>query len=103
MLDKFDPDNPPKFGEGDIRAGNQGFTKERLLDLRRRLQPIKERFGGEVQDLVRVALQFALAQSENACVIPGFKNASQVESNASAAGKPLTPDDVEFVKQTLRG
>ncbi len=103
LLDKFDPENPPQFGEGDIRAGNQGFTKERLLDLRRRLQPLKKRFGGEVQDLVRVALQFALAQSQNACVIPGFKNARQVESNADAAGKPLSKDDIEFVKKTLQG
>jgi myo-inositol catabolism protein IolS len=103
LLDKFDPENPPQFGEGDIRGGNSGFTRERLLDVRQRLQPLKERFGSSVQELVRVALQFALAQSENACVIPGFKNAWQVESNASAAGQPLSADDVEFVKQTLRG
>ncbi len=103
LLDKFDPENPPQFGEGDIRAGNQGFTKERLVALREKLQPLKARFGGEVNDLVRLALQFALAQSENACVIPGFKNARQVESNASAAGQPLSAEDVEFVRQTLRG
>ena len=94
-------DNPPQFGEGDIRKG--GFKREQLLDMRHRLQPLKERFGDSVQDLVRVALQFALAQSENACVIPGFKNAAQVESNASAAGKPLTAGDVEFVKKALSG
>ncbi len=103
LLDKFDPENPPQFGEGDIRGGNQGFTKERLLALRERLQPMKERFGSEVQDLVRVALQFALAHSENACVIPGFKNARQVESNASAASQPLSPEDVAFVRQSLSG
>lgn len=101
LLDKFDPENPPQFGEGDIRKG--GFKREQLLDMRRRLQPLKERFGDSVQDLVRVALQFALAQSPNACVIPGFKNARQVESNASAAGQPLSADDVAFVKQTLQG
>ncbi len=103
LLDKFDPDNPPHFGEGDIRAGNQGFTRERLLDIRRRLQPMKERFGGDVQSLVRVALQFALAQSQSACVIPGFKNARQVESNAAASGQPLSADDVAFVRQALHG
>jgi myo-inositol catabolism protein IolS len=102
LLDKFDPDNPPQFGEGDIRRGNGGFTRERLLDMRRRLQPLKERFGSTVSDLVRVALQFALAQSPNACVIPGFKNVAQVESNAQAAGRPLSAEDVQFIVSTLR-
>lgn len=103
LLDKFDPDNPPQFDGGDIRAGNKGFSRERLLALREQLTPLKARFGGEVDDLVRVALQYALAQSPLACVIPGFKNARQVDSNAAASGRPLTADDVAFVKQTLQG
>ena len=102
LLDKFDPENPPQFGDGDIRKGNSGFTKEKLLEMRERLQPLKQRFGGSVDELVRVALQFALAQSKNATVIPGFKNIRQVESNASAAGKPLSTSDVAFVIETLR-
>lgn len=103
LLDKFDPENPPQFGDGDIRAGNPAFTRERLLEMRARLQPIKDRFGGSVGELARVALQYALAQSPRACVIPGFKNAGQVEVNASAAGAPLGPDDVAFVRQALQG
>ncbi len=103
LLDKFDPENPPQFGEGDIRSSNRAFSRERLLEIRRKLQPIKERFGSEVQDLVRVAIQYALAQSPNACVIPGFKNARQVESNAAASGKPLTADEVMWIRQILRG
>lgn len=102
LLDKFDPDNPPKFGEGDIRGGNQAFTRERLLSMRERLKPLKERFGSRMEALIRVALQFALAQSPNACVIPGFKNVRQVEGNASAAGQPLSAEDVAFIKDTLR-
>jgi myo-inositol catabolism protein IolS len=102
LLDKFDPDHPPQFGEGDIRSSNQQFTRERLLEIRERLQPIKQRLGGDVQSMVRMASQFALAQSPNACVIPGFKNAKQVESNAQAAGKPLSAEDVEFIRNALR-
>jgi aryl-alcohol dehydrogenase-like predicted oxidoreductase len=44
-----------------------------------------------------------LAQSPHACVIPGFKNARQVESNAQAAGRPLSAEDVTFIKATLQG
>ncbi|SDO48056.1 Predicted oxidoreductase [Paenibacillus sp. yr247] len=101
LLDKFDPDNPPQFGEGDIRASNQAYTRERLLELRSKLQPVKERFGSEGQDLVRVALQYALAQSSNACVIPGFKNDRQVESNASGSGNPLNAEEVAFIRRAL--
>ncbi|GLX67071.1 aldo/keto reductase [Paenibacillus glycanilyticus] len=102
LLDKFDPDNPPQFGEGDIRSTNQSYTKSRLLEIRKQLQPIKEHLGHETQDLVRVAIQYALAQSPNACVIPGFKNTRQVESNAGAAGKPLTAQEVELIRQALQ-
>lgn len=103
LLDKFDPDNPPRRGEGDIRKGGGGFTREGLLKMRARLAPLKERFGGSVPDLARVALQFALAVSPLACVIPGFKNPQQVEVNAQAAGRPLSAEEVEFVRQALRG
>ncbi len=102
LLDKFDPDHPPQFGEGDIRGGDSGFTRERLLNLRRRLVPIKARFGGDVQDMARVALQYALARSPQACVIPGFKDARQVDSNAQVSGRPLTAEDVTFIRQTLQ-
>lgn len=101
LLDKFDPENPPQRGDGDIRAGNGGFSREGLLAMRAKLQPIKQRFGGEVDDLIRVALQFALYRSPLACVIPGFKNPAQVEGNASASGKPLSQEDFEFIKTTL--
>ncbi|WP_164775451.1 aldo/keto reductase [Paenibacillus glycanilyticus] len=101
LLDKFDPEHPPKFGEGDIRSTNQSYSKERLLEIRRQLQPLKEHFGESTQDLVRAAIQFALAQSPNACVIPGFKNIRQVESNALAAGEPLTTQEVGLIRQAL--
>ena len=101
LLDKFDPNNPPQRGEGDIRAGNGGFSREGLLEWREKLAPIKARFGASVEDLTRVALQFALKRSPLACAIPGFKNAAQVEINAAASQKPLSDEDFAFVKAAL--
>ena len=103
LLDKFDPEHPPRFGEGDIRAGGTKFAPENLARLRRQLAPIKDRFGASTRDLARVALQVALARSPNACVIPGFKNPAQVEINLAGAGDPLTADDVAFVRRHLQG
>ncbi|PQV63712.1 putative oxidoreductase [Abditibacterium utsteinense] len=100
LLDKFDPENPPQRGEGDIRAGNGDFSREGLLAWREKLAPVKARFGSEVADLTRVALQYALHRSPLACVIPGFKNSSQVEVNAATA-QPLSTEDFEFVRAAL--
>lgn len=102
LLDKFDPNRPPQFGEGDIRALNKKFAREELLKIREKLQPLKSYFGGTTQGLVRMAIQFALAQSSNACVIPGFKNAAQVESNALAAENPLNLEEIEMVRKALQ-
>lgn len=103
LLDKFNPSEPPQFGEGDIRGTSDAFTPERLGKLRERLGPIKERFGSTTADLARVALQYALSRSAQACVIPGFKNPEQVETNVSAANKPLSREEIALVEQQLRG
>ena len=65
------------------------------------LQKLKSRFGSSTTDLVRMALQYALSRSKNAVVIPGFKNPWQVELNAAAADKPLSAEDVQFIRETL--
>jgi len=65
------------------------------------METLKERFGGSTVDLVRMALQFALHRSEKAVVIPGFRNAAQVETNAAAAGRPLSDEDVAFIRRIL--
>ncbi len=103
LLDKFDPRQPPQFGEGDIRGASDAFTPERLHRLKERLEPIKGRFGATTTALARVALQYALSRSDHACVIPGFKNPVQVETNASAAGKPLSAEELAFVAKQLQG
>ena len=53
--------------------------------------------------MVRGALPYALAQSPQACVIPGFKNPRQLDFNAQTPGRPLTADEVALVKQTWQG
>ncbi len=103
LLDKFNPGEPPQFGEGDIRGTSDAFTPESLGNLRERLGPIRERFGSTTADLARVALQYALSRSAQACVIPGFKNPAQVETNMSTADKPLSAQEIAFVEKQLHG
>ena len=101
LLGKFDPKNPPKFEEGDHRKGDQRFTTESLLKIQPKIEKLKSRFGGEVKDLSRVALQYLLAQPCVACVIPGFRNLNQVQINLAGGDKPLSSDDVKFIRETF--
>jgi aryl-alcohol dehydrogenase-like predicted oxidoreductase len=97
LLDKFDPENPPAFDEGDHRRNAKKFTRESLLAVRAKMARIKERFGGETETLAGVALRYVLAHPHVACVIPGFRNEKQVACNLSAAGYDLSADDVRFI------
>lgn len=103
LLGKFDPNNPPKFDEGDHRKGDQRFTQESLLAIQPKIEKLKSRFGKDVKDLARAALQYLLANPIVSCAIPGFRSLKQVEVNLAAADKPLSADDVAFIRQTFAG
>ena len=102
LLDKFDPANPPKFDEGDHRRGSDRFQTAHLLALKPKLQALKSRFGASVEDLAATALNYILAQPRVACVIPGFRNERQVRCNLAGVDRILTPEDIEFIRTTLK-
>ncbi len=102
LLGKFDPKNPPKFEEGDHRKGDKRFTADFLLEVQPKIEKLKERFGGDVTDLARVALQYLLANPVVACVIPGFRNLNQVSINLSGQDKPLDPKDVQYIRKLFK-
>ncbi|MBI1292590.1 hypothetical protein GC173_15335 [bacterium] len=99
LLDKFDPENPPAFEEGDHRRRSQAFTRESLLALKPKLARHKERFGSDVETLAAVALRYVLQHPSVACVIPGFRNEKQVRCNLAGASKELTADDMAFIRE----
>jgi aryl-alcohol dehydrogenase-like predicted oxidoreductase len=102
LLGKFDPKNPPKFEEGDHRKGDKRFTAEFLLEVQPKIEKLKARFGGDVTDLARVALQYLLANPVVACVIPGFRNLNQVSINLAGQGKSLDPTDVQYIRELFK-
>jgi aryl-alcohol dehydrogenase-like predicted oxidoreductase len=101
LLGKFDPKHPPKFEAGDHRLGDARFTTESLLKVQPKIEKLKARFGSEVKDLARAALQYLLAEPCVACVIPGFRNSAQVEVNLAGADKPLSPEDLAFIREVF--
>jgi myo-inositol catabolism protein IolS len=101
LLDKFKAGNPPKFEPGDNRRPKAAFAPEALAALAPKLAKIKQRFGSSVEDLARVAVQYLLADPLVGCVIPGFRNRQQVRSNLAGADRPLSPEDVRFVREVF--
>jgi aryl-alcohol dehydrogenase-like predicted oxidoreductase len=101
LLGKFDPQNPPKFEAGDHRLGDKRFTREELLRVAPKIERLKSRFGGDVKDLARAALQYLLANPKVCCVIPGFRNQHQAEVNLACWDKPLSVEDVAFIRETF--
>ena len=97
LLDKFDPDNPPAFEQGDNRRHAPKFKTEALQGVRPKLQELKARFGDSTEDLAAVALQYVLHHPRVACVIPGFRNEQQVRCNLGAANRPLSEEDIDFI------
>jgi myo-inositol catabolism protein IolS len=101
LLGKYNPANPPTFDEGDHRRGSGSFSSENLSKLAPKIEKLKSRFGPDVSDLARVALQYVLHTPEVCCVIPGFRNQRQVEVDLSADGKPLSDADMDFIREAL--
>jgi myo-inositol catabolism protein IolS len=101
LLDKFDPQNPPQFDEGDHRRGKDSFGTDNLVALKPKMAVLKARFGDSIEDLSAVAQRYILNLPHVCCTIPGFRNERQVLCNLSAVGRELTEADMEFIRTTL--
>jgi len=102
LLGKFDPSKPPTFEAGDHRQNSKKFSVENLLALQPKVEKLKGRFGGTVEALAGVALNYCLAMPGVACVIPGFRNERQAACNLAADGRALTAEDVAFVQRVFQ-
>jgi aryl-alcohol dehydrogenase-like predicted oxidoreductase len=103
LLGKYKPGQKvsESFAEGDHRKGSGNFSEENLTKMAAKVDKLKARFGDDVKSLARAALQYLLSFPCTACVIPGFRNKDQVEVNLWGADKPLSKEDVAFIRQTF--
>ncbi len=102
LLDKFDPENPPAFEDGDHRKHNKRFQADFLRQMKPRMTRLKERFGETIDDLSAIAQRYVLQHPRVACTIPGFRNQTQVACNLSAANRQLSDDDIAFIRDTVQ-
>ena len=102
LLDKYDATNPPLFESGDHRSGNPKFAVPTLERLAPKLAKLKERFGEKTEDLSSVALRYVLDFPNVACVIPGFRNETQVSCNLYSVERKLSSKDMLFIKELFQ-
>lgn len=107
LLDKFDPDNPPTFVEGDYRSNRKDFTPESLRGVRAKLRQMISRFSTPVDDPTEVlssaASRWVLAHPHVCSTIPGFRNARQAKCNLRAAtDAPMSEADVAWCRELFR-
>ncbi len=104
LLDKFDPDNPPKFEEGDYRTSRKDFNKDTLRAVRQKLAEAKKRLNisdaNSVAGLSSMSTRWVLSH-ENVCsAIPGFRNQRQAQANLQAAtDAPMSQPDATWLRE----
>jgi aryl-alcohol dehydrogenase-like predicted oxidoreductase len=87
------------FSGDDVR---QNFlTPRRLAEALERIAEVKGIVGGEARSLGEAALRFVLAEEAVSTVIPGARNAHQVELNVAAGEGALDPAIVARLRERL--
>ncbi len=102
LLDKYNKNNPPQFEEGDHRKNAERFTVNYLAKIEPKVEALKTKFGSDIKDLARAALQYLLHYNVVGAVIPGFRNLNQVIINLSAQDKPLTDEEFNFIRDLFK-
>ena len=104
LLDKFDPERPPKFEEGDYRRNRKDFSPETLRAVRGKLAQVRKRFGVPESDpipaLSSIGSRWVLSH-ENVCsAIPGFRDQRQALANLRAASdEPMSAQDAAWLRE----
>ena len=103
LLNKYSAKNPPRFKAGDHRQTATDFKLENIMKVEQKMAKVVARFGSEVKQLSRFALQYLLSFPVVGSVIPGFRNRQQVEANLWGADLPLSSEDIKFIQEIFRG
>lgn len=100
LTGKHDPGAPPEFGAGDHRLRKAWFIPPALRIICDGLQPLRDRYGPGPEHLAPVMIAYCLAQSPDAVVLAGFTSARQVTQNLTPLPRPLTGEDMDFIRAT---
>lgn len=111
LLDKFDPERPPRFGEGEYRANRKDFNPGTLAHVHVKLEALRGRmeqrareqgasYASETELFSSAATRWVLGHERVCSAIPGFRNDTQARMNVRAGVDPaMSPEDVEWCRR----
>jgi len=103
LLNKYDPNNPPKFSHEDNRNRKPWFNEKGLTVLKKRLDKIGKKFNCiSVEDYVQLAIKYCLSRCDSACVLVGFRNEKQIKESLSTTGY-LTQEECDYIRRIFQG
>ncbi len=100
LTGKLPPDR--QYNPGDLRKPQPRFRPEnveRINGLLRQLQPVADRHGATIGQLV---IAWTAAQPGITCVLCGARNAQQAEENAAAGGIELSAEEIAAMGELIR-
>ena len=101
LTGKLRPDR--QYNPGDLRKANPRFRPEnveRINGLLQQLQPIADRHGATIGQLV---IAWTAAQPGMTCVLCGARNVQQANENAAAGKIQLSAEEIAEMGQVIRG
>ena len=101
LTDRFDPESPPEFKDGESRKGNERFEAPYLRQLRPVLESVRKRFGASKEDLAGIAMRYVLDQPNVISVLNGFQRRSDILSSQSVLGCELSEEDHRWLEQAF--
>ncbi len=100
LTGKMTLEDQQRFQKDDVRARNfAGDIFQRELE---KVEQLRFLVKGPIRSLAQAAIAFCLADSAVSIVIPGARNAKQMQENASAADITLAAEDLKKVKELWR-
>ncbi|NOU74729.1 aldo/keto reductase [Paenibacillus sp. LMG 31458] len=99
LIGSWTPETYETFAPGDVRRSY--FKGDRFVRTLEKVEAIKQtiREYDATMTLAEVALRFCLSDEAVSCVIPGMRNAKELEANLKVSdGKPLPAELLEQLK-----
>ncbi|MFJ6213726.1 aldo/keto reductase [Streptomyces sp. NPDC092296] len=93
--------SPAAYPHGDHRRNGPAHSGPALRAIHEGLDRLRERFGFTDADLIRVALRYVLQHAPEAAVLVGFRNATQIGSDITSLGEPLSIEDVSYIRSVM--
>lgn len=102
LLKKYNNQKMLSFDKGDIRKNKKLYSQKSIRIMNYHLEKLLKYFNNNIEELVRICVQYPLSFYRDSTVLCGFKNPEQVLMNFSNANKPLSAELLVTIRETMK-